>query len=128
MTETELMERFAHEMALKDGEIAGLRDALAAEAQVAALTEKLKMAQDVSERVAQLTAHRACCGNEHDGMSKFHGYCVVCGVPWPCEYAGQPPKFSPVAAQGKPCGFCAGNVKVPCPYCSPAPPSPEVKP
>ena len=43
------------------------------------------------ERVAQLIAHRACCGNEHDGISKFHGYCVVCGVPWPCEYAGTPP-------------------------------------
>ena len=47
------------------------------------------------ERVAQLIAHRACCGNEHDGISKFHGYCVVCGVVWPCEYAGVPP----VAAQ-----------------------------
>lgn len=43
------------------------------------------------ERVAQLIAHRACGGNEHDGMSKFHGNCVVCLVPWPCEYAGKPP-------------------------------------
>jgi len=44
------------------------------------------------ERVAQLTAHRACCGTEHDPANgKLHGYCVVCGVPWPCEYAGSPP-------------------------------------
>jgi len=47
---------------------------------------------DLSERVAQLTAHRACCGTEHDPVNgKLHGYCVVCGVPWPCEYAGKPP-------------------------------------
>lgn len=45
-----------------------------------------------SERVAQLIAHRACCGTEHDPANgKLHGYCVVCGVPWPCEYAGKPP-------------------------------------
>ncbi len=44
-----------------------------------------------SERVAQITAHRACCGNEHDAISKFHGCCVVCGVPFPCEYAGTLP-------------------------------------
>lgn len=46
-----------------------------------------------AERVAQLTAHRACGGIEHDPMQgKFHGYCVVCLIPWPCEYAGTPPK------------------------------------
>jgi hypothetical protein len=44
------------------------------------------------ERVAQLIAHRACCGTEHDPPNgKLHGYCVVCGVEWPCEYAGKPP-------------------------------------
>jgi len=44
------------------------------------------------ERVAQLIAHRACCGTEHDPENgKLHGYCVVCGVPWPCDYAGKPP-------------------------------------
>lgn len=49
------------------------------------------------ERVAQLVAHRACCGTEHDPANgKLHGYCVVCGVEWPCEYAGIPPKPSPV--------------------------------
>jgi hypothetical protein len=48
--------------------------------------------QDMAERVAQLTAHRACCGTEHDPENgKLHGYCVVCGVDWPCEYAGKPP-------------------------------------
>jgi hypothetical protein len=40
------------------------------------------------ERVAQLIAHRACCGSEHDpDNGKFHGCCVVCGVPWPCKVA-----------------------------------------
>lgn len=50
------------------------------------------------ERVAQLIAHRACCGTEHDPLNgKLHGYCVVCGVPWPCEYAGKPPAALPNA-------------------------------
>lgn len=45
------------------------------------------------ERTAQIAAHRVCCGTEHDPANgKLHGYCVVCGVPWPCEYAGTPPK------------------------------------
>ena len=44
------------------------------------------------ERAAQIAAHRACIGAEHDPANgKLHGYCVVCGVPWPCEYAGPPP-------------------------------------
>ena len=48
------------------------------------------------ERTAQLLAHRACCGSEHDPQNgKLHGYCVVCGVPWPCEYAGEPPEHKP---------------------------------
>jgi len=48
------------------------------------------------ERIAQLIAHRACCGSEHDpSQGKFHGYCVVCGVPWPCAYAGTPPSLNP---------------------------------
>ncbi len=43
------------------------------------------------ERVAQILAHRACCGVEHDPSNgKLHGFCVVCGVPWPCAYAGPP--------------------------------------
>jgi hypothetical protein len=45
------------------------------------------------ERVAQMIAHRACIGLEHDPVNgKLHGYCVVCGVPWPCEYAGPKPR------------------------------------
>lgn len=44
------------------------------------------------ERAAQCIAHRACCGSEHDPLhGKLHGYCVVCGVPWPCEYVGPLP-------------------------------------
>lgn len=59
-----------------------------------------KMTRDASaseiakarERVAQLTAHRACHAAEHDPLhGRIHGYCVVCGVPWPCEYAGTAP-------------------------------------
>lgn len=45
----------------------------------------------IGERAAVLIAHRACCGTEHNPLEgKLHGYCVVCGVPWPCEYAGTP--------------------------------------
>ena len=37
---------------------------------------------------AGCAAHRACCGIEADNsQGKIHGYCVVCGVPWPCETA-----------------------------------------
>lgn len=50
-----------------------------------------------SERIAQIAAHRACCGTEHNpAEGKLHGYCVVCGVPWPCDYAGKPPPTLPV--------------------------------
>lgn len=46
----------------------------------------------IEERIAVLRAHRACCGTEADPANgKLHGYCVVCGVPWPCAYAGDPP-------------------------------------
>jgi hypothetical protein len=45
-----------------------------------------------AERVAQMIAHRACCGSEHDPANgKLHGCCVVCGVPWPCDYVGPKP-------------------------------------
>ena len=41
-----------------------------------------------SSDVAAAMAHRACCGTEHDPANgKLHGYCVVCGVEWPCETA-----------------------------------------
>lgn len=44
------------------------------------------------ERVAQMIAHRVCCGAEHDPANgKLHGLCVVCGVQWPCEYVGPLP-------------------------------------
>ncbi len=54
------------------------------------------MNQELIERTAQLLAHRACIGLEHDPQNgKLHGYCVVCGVEWPCEYAGKPPAPPP---------------------------------
>lgn len=38
--------------------------------------------------------HRACVGAEHDPVSgRLHGYCVVCGVPWPCDYAPVPGNY-----------------------------------
>jgi len=52
--------------------------------------------EKLSADLAAATAHRACCGSEHDTANrKLHGYCVVCGVPWPCDTAkhflrGQP--------------------------------------
>lgn len=47
---------------------------------------------EVKERTAQIAAHRACCGTEHDPANgKLHGCCIVCGVAWPCEYAGKAP-------------------------------------
>ena len=48
-------------------------------------------AERQTERIAQITAHRVCIGLEHDPANgKLHGHCVVCGVPWPCSYAGSP--------------------------------------
>lgn len=41
-----------------------------------------------AELLASALAHRACCGTEHNPETgKLHGYCVVCGVPWPCATA-----------------------------------------
>lgn len=51
------------------------------------------------EDLAAALAHRACCGVEHDpAQGKLHGYCVVCGVPWPCDTAKhflRPPPTEP---------------------------------
>lgn len=48
------------------------------------------------ERLAQLQAHRACINEEHDpSQGKLSGFCVVCGVPWPCPIATP---VEPVAA------------------------------
>ena len=45
------------------------------------------------ERIAQITAHRVCIGIEHNPQEgKLHGHCVVCGIPFPCEYAGKLPQ------------------------------------
>lgn len=44
--------------------------------------------QEQAADLAACLAHRACCGSEHDpSAGKLHGYCVVCGVPWPCDTA-----------------------------------------
>lgn len=59
--------------------------------------ERMREAQLI-ERIAQITAHRGCGGEEHDpSKGKLHGCCVVCLTPWPCAYAGTPPALSPPA-------------------------------
>lgn len=51
--------------------------------------------QALVERIAVIQAHRATHAAEHDvANGKIHGYCIVCGVPFPCEYVGNPPKKS----------------------------------
>lgn len=41
-----------------------------------------------SSDLAAALAHRACHSNEHDPLNgKVHGYCMVCGVQWPCDTA-----------------------------------------
>ena len=58
--------------------------------------ERVRLSSADPERVVQLITHRACCGTEHDPANgKLHGHCIVCGVPWPCEYAGKPPASAP---------------------------------
>ena len=36
--------------------------------------------------------HRAVHSAEHDPPhGLIHGYCILCGVPYPCDYIGEPP-------------------------------------
>lgn len=58
------------------------------------LKEQIREANDPTqwtaraERVSQLIAHRAVHSAEHDpAHGMIHGYCAVCGIPWPCEIA-----------------------------------------
>lgn len=42
----------------------------------------------LTEQLALVLAHRGCCNEEHDpAAGKIAGFCVVCGVPWPCQVA-----------------------------------------
>lgn len=60
------------------------RDAL----ELCTLRLKQALTAHSPERVSQLLAHRACGSEEHDPQNgKIHGCCVVCLVPWPCEFA-----------------------------------------
>lgn len=44
--------------------------------------------EEIKIMVASATAHRACHNQEQDvNNGKLGGYCIVCGVPWPCETA-----------------------------------------
>ena len=88
------------------GQLALLEHACQLERELAwASAEKAKLTEIVAvrpsldamnERVAQLTAHRACGNQEQDADNgKLAGYCVVCQVPWPCAIAAV---LSPIAA------------------------------
>lgn len=80
---------------------------------VAAALSRERAAGELREVVllASAAAHRACCGVEHDPLNgKLHGYCVVCGVPWPCETAS---RFIAASAPAAPsatrsCDLCGG--------------------
>lgn len=66
-------------------ETENLRESLAAKEREC---EKLRAKLRDSANLAAALAHRACCGTEHDPANgKLHGYCVVCGVEWPCATA-----------------------------------------
>ncbi len=85
MTEQDV-EQFEHS--------SGLSPALeATKRAICALAKQaLRTPQVDPERLTQMIAHRACCGVEADSLNgKIHGYCLVCGVPWPCEYVGPLP-------------------------------------
>ena len=42
----------------------------------------------VVQDVAAAQAHGGCHSAEHNPQKgMLHGYCVVCGVPWPCDTA-----------------------------------------
>lgn len=44
--------------------------------------------KEIEAKVALFTAHRAVGNQEQDlANGKLAGYCLVCQVPWPCEYA-----------------------------------------
>ncbi len=44
--------------------------------------------ENIENKIAAATVHRVCCGTEHDPSNgKLHGYCIVCGIDWPCETA-----------------------------------------
>ena len=58
---------------------------------------------EVSDKLASALAHRVCCGTEHDpSQGKLHGYCVVCGVEWPCETAKKFLATERTGVNGKP--------------------------
>ena len=47
-----------------------------------------ELAENLQDKIAAATAHRACHSAEHDPANgRLHGYCIVCGIPWPCDTA-----------------------------------------
>ena len=79
-------------LAVRDAYEADLRlGALKHPAVVPFSEASIRQTGEMLRQVAVLTAHRACHSAEHNPEAgRIHGYCIVCGVPWPCDYAGQP--------------------------------------
>ena len=52
------------------------------------LRRQLAAKDEESKRIAVLRAHREVNSQEHDPVNgKCHGDCIVCAVPWPCDFA-----------------------------------------
>lgn len=52
------------------------------------LQARFEALQQERDDLRQMVGHRACLGVEHDPLrGKIHGYCVICGVPFPCPQA-----------------------------------------
>lgn len=69
--------------------------------------------EDVALRadLAAALAHRGCCGTEHDPANgKLHGYCVVCGVPWPCDTAKYFLREAPTTLENRDDGRLTGRL------------------
>lgn len=78
----------AKEIVMDGGAFGGELDPYSPGAQTTKQPTPLHAYRNLGEDVAAAIAHRACCSSEHDPeKGRIHGYCIVCGIPWPCETA-----------------------------------------
>lgn len=70
---------------LPDGSVSALRGLVG---DIVIWIEEQECSEMVDRLTAQFIAHRAV-GNQEQDMEngKLAGYCLVCQIPWPCEYA-----------------------------------------
>ncbi len=48
--------------------------------------------------------HRAVHSAEHDpAQGRIHGFCLLCGVPYPCDYIGEPEQPKTIARNHEHC-------------------------